>query len=82
MPKGEEQSERHFQIKSGEDANTDATLAGHQHRVMLNEPPAEHEFTLVVGNKSGVAERQVKNSTDWAFILAWWARSALCRGAV
>ena len=48
--------------KPGEDANTDAKLAGHSDRVMPTVESGEHAVNPGVGSKAGVAEGQVTKS--------------------
>ncbi len=48
--------------KPGEDANTNATLAGHDPQTMPTSPKDEHAVNPGVGSKAGVAEGQVTKS--------------------
>lgn len=48
--------------KPGEDANTNAKLAGHKSRVMPIDDSGEHEVTPLPGSTGGVAEGQVTKS--------------------
>ena len=48
--------------KLGEDANTNATLAGHQDRVMPTDNSGEHAVNPGIGSKAGVAEGQITKS--------------------
>ena len=48
--------------KPGEDANTNAKLAGHHDRVMPTSPSGENEVNPGVGSKAGVGEGQVTKS--------------------
>lgn len=48
--------------KPGEDANTNAKLAGHQDRVMPTVKSGEHAVNPGVGSTAGVGEGQVTKS--------------------
>ena len=48
--------------KPGEDANTNAKLAGHHDRVMPTDDSGEHEVTPLPGGTGGVTEGQVTKS--------------------
>lgn len=48
--------------KPGEDAQTNAKLAGHQDRVMPTGSSNEHAVNPGVGSKAGMAEGQVTKS--------------------
>jgi hypothetical protein len=48
--------------KPGETGNTDATLAGHEARIMPIENSGEHSVEPLAGSKGGVAEGQVTKS--------------------
>lgn len=48
--------------KKGEDANTNAKLAGHTDQAMPTAPKDEHAVNPLPGSKAGVGEGQVTKS--------------------